>query len=226
MPMIKASAPAAVLLLATLSGCLGVSSYSEDAPAGYSIAGTWTLNPAQSTDARKALEALRADQRRSHADSGDSSTELPPIDTRPTSQQDPMGTSLGVGMNTRDHYRPPLDVQTEVLKGGDLLRIRQEQEEVVISNELTSHSFTPGSRSVVSVPSGVADQSSGWKGRSYVVEIVPQVGPRVRETYALAANGQQLIVTINVGSEGGNKSLKVTRVYDRGTGAVQNLPVQ
>ena len=45
----------------------------------------------------------------------------------------------------------------------------------------------------------------------------PQVGPRVEETYALSGDGKQLVVKIDVSSEGRNKAMKVTRTYDRST---------
>jgi len=222
--------PPAALLALTLYGCAGLGSYSEEAPPGFSIAGTWALNPTLSTDTRKALAAARGDRDGSRPAGSSSPTEvindpttdLPPVDTRPTGQQG----LPAFGNQGPDRYRPPLDVQQEVLKGGGWLRIRQDGGEVEISNEITSHSFTPGVHSVVSVPSGVADQSSGWKGRSYVVEIRPQVGPRVVETYALSSDGRQLLVAIDIGSEGGNRSVKVRRVYDRGNGVPQTLPVE
>ncbi|HTY50781.1 MAG TPA: hypothetical protein VMB48_13920 [Steroidobacteraceae bacterium] len=225
--------PPAALILLTLCGCMGLSNYDAEPPAGFSIAGTWTLNPALSTSMRKALSEVRGEHSGGRSPGSgptatevinDPTTDLPPLDTRPTGQQGPSG--FGGSGSGQDRYRPPLDIQQDVLKGGGWLRIRQDEDEVDITNEVTARSFTPGVRSVVSVPSGVADQSSGWKGRRYVIAIRPQVGPRVLETYALSDDGRQLIVTIDIGSEGGNRSVKVRRVYDRGSGGPQILPVE
>ncbi len=69
----------------------------------------------------------------------------------------------------------------------------------------------------MSVTSGVADQVTGWSGRQYVVILKPQIGPSVEEHYALSDNGRQLLVKIEVGSEGRNPAVKVTRTYDRST---------
>lgn len=70
---------------------------------------------------------------------------------------------------------------------------------------------------MVSVPSGVADQVSGWSGRTYMVFLEPQIGPKVTEHYTLSADGRQLIVKIEVASEGRNKAMTVIRTYDRST---------
>ena len=86
-----------------------------------------------------------------------------------------------------------------------------------IVNAASSRNFTAGERSVVSVPSGVADQEAGWSGRDFKIELNPQIGPKVEETYALSGDGRQLLVKIAVGSEGRNKAIKVTRTYDRST---------
>ena len=45
----------------------------------------------------------------------------------------------------------------------------------------------------------------------------PQIGPSVKETYTLSADGRQLLVRIDVGSEGRNRAIKVTRTYERST---------
>ena len=74
-------------------------------------------------------------------------------------------------------------------------------------------SFTPGGQSVVSVAEGVADQRSGWAGRDYVIEVKPQVGPRVIERYGLSADGRQLVEKFTLTEEGLPK-LEFTRVYD------------
>jgi|HubBroStandDraft_5_1064220.scaffolds.fasta_scaffold58444_1 hypothetical protein len=215
-------------------GCSNLPRVHETPPPNYSIAGVWELNPALSSDEKKILASLQPKPRggRGRANGSgagegqgsgpgdkpapeviyDPTTDLPPIDL--SGNERVFGNG---GANERDTYRPPLDFQINALLGGQWLKIRQTDTEVSIVNAATSRSYTPGERSVVSVPSGVADQVSGWSGRDYDIYLKPQIGPSVRETYTLSADGRQLLVKIEVGSEGRNQSIKVTRTYDRST---------
>ncbi len=219
------------LLLVGLAGC-STARVHELPPPNDDISGVWELNPALSSDEGKVLAALQP-RPRSGPGSGkgtgpggpghdgeqpapevinDPTTDLPPVDTSRGGHN--LGTSNANGPNA---YRPPIDFQTNALLGGQWLKIRQSDTEMVIVNAATTRSFTPGERSVVSVPSGVADQISGWSGRSYLIQQRPQIGPQVEETYTLSPDGQQLVVKIDVASEGRNLPMKVTRVYDRST---------
>src|SRR5207237_4047025 len=64
---------------------------------------------------------------------------------------------------------------------GDFLTVRQSSGELVLDYGNSQRRFTPGAHSVVSAESGVADQSCGWKGREYVIEVRAQAGPDVTE---------------------------------------------
>ena len=121
-------------------------------------------------------------------------------------------------------WHPPLDLQSTALAAGGWLQLKHRNDELVISNANGSRSYTPGVHSVVSVETGVADQSSGWKGRGYTIEIKPQVGPRSVEQYELSADGRQLLVHISFDGEGPNKALKVVRVYDHATAIPAESP--
>lgn len=112
-----------------------------------------------------------------------------------------------------ERFRPDLSLQRQMLGGGDYLRIEQRPSEFIVSNGETTRSFIPGERDVVSVPSGVADQRSGWKGKGYWIQIRPQVGPRVTERFRLSDDHKRLIETIDIAGEGRVRSLAVTRVY-------------
>jgi hypothetical protein len=68
----------------------------------------------------------------------------------------------------------------------------------------------------------VADQTSGWKGREYVIDVRPQVGPHVTERYGLTADGQ-LIEKIWLGGDELPK-LEFTRVYEKGVPPARTLP--
>jgi hypothetical protein len=218
------------LVLAGLAGCFGPRVH-ELPPPNYSLTGVWELNPALSSDADKVLAAVQPKpksrtSRGQHGPIGDpSSAPAPEVINDPTTDLPPVDTSAGgrgslygnADWNERSMYRPPLDFQTNALLGGQWLKIQQSDTEVSIIDAARSHSYTPGEHSVVSVSSGVADQVSGWSGRAYLVFLNPQIGPAVKESYSLSADGRQLIVKIEVASEGRNQSMTVTRTYDRST---------
>ncbi len=201
-----------------------------------SLAGTWKLNPQLSTNTRKALQQLvpRAPRNRSGPPNGEDTA-----DSSAGSGGGGPGPDTGPGPGTGQRYRSrtapsegdenfgiPIDIslQRSVLSGGDYLRIQQRPDEFVVWNGDTTNSYVPGEKSVVSVPSGVADQRSGWKGKEYRIEIRPQVGPRVTESFRLSKDGRQLIETIVVGSEGRVRRLEVTRVYDPATEVPSIVP--
>lgn len=218
------------LILTALAGCIAHRVH-ELPPPNYSIAGVWELNPALSSDADKALASLQPKPRGRPGGPGgpangsgpgdkpapevinDPTTDLPPIDISNNGRGG--GLYGNGGRDERTMYRPPLDFQINALLGGQWLKIRQSDTEVAIVNAATSNLYTPGERSVVSVTSGVADQITGWSGRDYMVYLTPQIGPAVKESYTLSADGRQLIVRIEVASEGRNKALSVLRTYDR-----------
>jgi hypothetical protein len=220
------------LVLASLVGCVAPKVH-EEAPPNYSLTGVWELNPALSSDTDKVLASLQPKPRGQGPGPGgapgsgavdkpapevinDPTTDLPPID--PTTY----GRNLGMagyygGPNERNTYRPPIEMQTNALLGGQWLKIRQTDSEMSIVNAATSRNYTPGQHSVVSVTTGVADQESGWSGKNYLIYLKPQIGPSVKETYSLTPDGRQLLVTIAIGSEGKNRAITVKRTYDRST---------
>jgi hypothetical protein len=213
------------LMLVGLVGCSLMPSVHEQPPPNYSIAGVWELNAALSTDDSKTLASLQPKPRGDRKGKGPpSSAPAPEVINDPTTDLPPIDISNG-GRGTvftgydaervRNLYRPPIDFQTNALLGGQWLKIGQTDTEVSIGNAATSRSFTPGQKSVVSVTSGVADQVAGWSGRKFLVYLAPQIGPKVEETYSLSADGRQLVVKIEVSSEGRHQAMKVTRTYDR-----------
>ncbi len=225
-------APASIAVAAGLAGCTGLGRLSEDPPPGVSFAGNWQLDPHASTDSRQALKQIvppPSRKRRPPSDEGDypggsggdSGGSQGPGGQGPGGQG-PGGQGPGGGRGgaryTQSGDNPnniPIDIslQQSLLTGGDYLKIEQRANELVISNGETTRSFVPGELSVVSVPTGVADQSSGWKGKEYWIEIKPQVGPRATEKLRLSDKGDQLTETIDVASEGRVHKLHVVRVY-------------
>jgi hypothetical protein len=104
----------------------------------------------------------------------------------------------------------------------DSLKIEQSATRFALIRGDDTRSFTPGGDSVVSVADGVADQHSGWSGREYVIEVRPQVGPRVIERYGLGPDGR-LVEKFTLTEEGWPK-LEFTRVYDPGALTPRALP--
>ncbi|MGH8226937.1 MAG: hypothetical protein ACREU3_03360 [Steroidobacteraceae bacterium] len=214
---------------------------SADAPPGFSLAGTWKLDPHLSTDTEALLRHMvRRPKGKGSQDGGGANTpfgaggrghgrrgpggEFPggggPGGGAPgggagggadsqglAGAAGPSGSEIVMGMP------PDVSLQRQVLSGGDYLKIEQQPGAFVVWNGATSHSFVPGEHAVVSVPSGVADRRSGYHGKAYWIELRPQVGPSVTERFQLADDGKQLIETIEIGSDGRVRSLKVKRVY-------------
>jgi hypothetical protein len=235
---------------AALCGCGGVGRLAPDAPAGVSLAGTWKLNPAASDDPHALLERMRRDamkhmraQRGPDTDS-DLDPEAAPQGGQRTGQRgDQRGDRRSRGRaqsgttsdaDTRaagsisDRRGAPLPnaIYQRALASqlnGDELTIEQSPAQLVLARGDSRRSFTPGGESVVSVADGVADQRSGWTGREYVIELKPQVGPRVIERYGLSAESRQLIEKLTLSDEGMPK-LEFTRVYDRGVATQHALP--
>jgi hypothetical protein len=193
---------AALAVLVGIAGCLAAcSTMKAETPQGVNLAGTWKLDPQHSTDSSKALDDVLKTARKAR---------------QPRARAGGLG---GYGEDAALLAEPPLtfapDVteQRNLLANGDWLKIEQRADEIVISNAQSSHSYVPGQHSVVSVPGGVADQRSGWKGNEYEISLKPQVGPSSTQTFKLSPDGKQLLETIEIGRDGRIPSIKVIRVY-------------
>jgi hypothetical protein len=206
-----------------LGACAGVGHYDSAVPPGVDMAGTWRLDVAASDDARKALDQLRPKR---------SSPTSAPMDQGPQqgrrrrqqgqgSQQDPNAVP--------DDFEPrsavPLIPNIDVLRN-EVLTIQQRPDAFVIDYGTSVRSFTPGLKSVVSVPGGVGDQSTGWKGKDYVMDVSSQLGVSMSQRFSLSnKNGRQLIVKIHI-SGSGIPTVDVKRVYDpTTTDSPRSLPV-
>jgi hypothetical protein len=119
--------------------------------------------------------------------------------------------------------RSPYEQALGAVLTADSVQIEQSPTRFLLIRGADRRSFTPGGQSVVSVAEGVADQHSGWSGREYVIEVKPQVGPRVIERYGLSADGRQLVEKFTLTDDGWPK-LEFTRVYDPGAPRERALP--
>jgi hypothetical protein len=228
MPIVRAGR---VLLCAaaatTLAGCAG-SRLSPDAPAGVTLAGAWKLNRTASDDPQKVLERMRAEafKRIARRVTAEPRPDAPRPDVRggrtrnPQPEDQPFEEESAPVRAAHAAPRPdPLlrSPMAQVLRAsiarGDFLTVRQGPGEFALDYGTSQRSFTPGARSVVSAQSGVADQTSGWKGGEYVINLRAQLGPDVTERYGLSADGKHLVAKLHIATEE-LSAVDLTRVYD------------
>jgi hypothetical protein len=221
----------AALALGACSG--GAGGLRPETPAGIDLAGTWKLNRAASDDPQAMLEEMRRMRGPRVYLPPVTGEELPEIDEHGNERQprrlppiDSGGERGAAERRERFGRFAPGSSYTRALGAAltaEFLKIEQSPTRFVLIRGEDRRSFTPGGESVVSVANGVADQHSGWSGREYVIEVKPQVGPRVIERYALSADGHQLVERFTLTEEGLPK-LEFTRVYEPGTPPQRALP--
>jgi hypothetical protein len=95
-------------------------------------------------------------------------------------------------------YNPGMKALQEFLHHGDYLTVRQEPDHFVLDYGTSGRTFTPGAHSVISAETGVADQTTGWKSGNFVINVRPQVGPAITETYGLSDDKKHLVVKLHV----------------------------
>jgi hypothetical protein len=230
MPMVRVRAIfSAAFAAGLLAGC-GVARLDESPSKAVEMSGSWVLDRSASDDPQPLLEKLRPKpvSNRWGGPPPDDGTGLPPDDTGP-----PGGGGQQGGGQRRSRrggqdqpqlaYRNNNDAFTHgnVIKmlQADLARagaisIKQAPDQFSIDYGSGVRSFTPGAISVVSASWGVADQSSGWKGRDFVIQVKPQAGVASYERYTLSEDGRRLSEELQLGG-GDYPSIKLKRVYNR-----------
>jgi hypothetical protein len=223
---------ACTFLCAALSACGGAGRLGADAPGKVNLGGTWKLNRAQSDDPYKIYDKIRRERAERY---GEQAPPPPPARSGGQGQGPNSGANPGVDPLIAEQrataaaiasssHLDPFDMGVfGTIPRGDVITIKQQPDEMYIFDGTTDRSFTPGVKSVVSVPEGVADQHTGWKGHEYVIDVRAQAGPETIERYHLSDDGQHLLADIN--SSGGNMpSIKIKRVYDRMSDAKNVAP--
>jgi hypothetical protein len=233
-------ATALALVAVALVACGGgAGRLKPETPAGVNLGGTWRLNRQASQDPQPMLEKIRQDEMkrmRRYMRAHEDDPELDPYgDSTGGERRGPRGgaergsSERGgddrerVGGRHRRFMQLPYEQALGAALNSDSLTIEQSPTRFTVIREGDKRSFTPGGDSIVSVADGVADQHSGWLGREYVIEVRPQVGPRVIERYGLSADGRQLVEKFTLTDEGWPK-LEFTRVYDAGALTPRGLP--
>ena len=205
-----------------LPGCAG-SRLAQDAPPGVNLAGAWKLDHHASDDPQKILDHMRAEALKILGRPQQPVLAMPTHPGRPghtTTTQNPDSTgdallaqpaTLGPHFDPLKHS-PMAHIITETVARGDFLTVRQGPGEFVLDYGGSRRTFTPGGHSVVSAEGGVGDQTSGWKGREYVIEVKGQQGPAVTEEYGLSPDGKRLVAKLHIGS-GELPAVSLTRIY-------------
>lgn len=222
MPTVRAAA-----LLAGAATVLAAcaTSWDTEPPPGVSLAGHWKLDAAASTDPQKVLDKMRAEafkilDRRNPPPP-------PPRPGRPAPEQpdeEPQPPPPPPGAHRPDPLRrsPMANIIRQTNERGDFLTIREAANEFVLDYGTSRRSFTPGLKSVVSAEGGVGDQTSGWKGRQYVIHVKSQTGPDVLEEYGLSADGKELVMKLHL-SSGELPAVDLTRIYRPTTEAAPQM---
>ncbi|MBV8783379.1 MAG: hypothetical protein JOZ67_04245 [Gammaproteobacteria bacterium] len=207
MPTCRSRPLLTALVVLPVAGC--ATGYAPQAPQAVSLAGNWRLDHAASEDPQQLLERLRAQarkiierQRAAYGGQRPGSEPPPPspMESEMASGHDPLRRS------------PMAHIIQDAVARGDFLTIRQSADSFVLDYGTTVRRFTPGARSVVSAEGGVGDQSSGWKGREYVITVKAQMGPTVTESYGLASDGKHLVDKLTI-SNAELPGVTLTRQY-------------
>jgi hypothetical protein len=224
MPIFRVKEIALGVLVATLAGCGGLSRLQSEPSHSIELSGNWLLDRAASDDPQKVFDRLRPkpthheDSDENAASDGDNSGSSgnPPAGGGPRRRRGGGDQQLQTAGNRNDAYArtPLLRMLASLLARGDQVIIHQSGEVFSLDYGNTTRTFTPGGQSVVSAEWGVADQISGWKGKEYVIQVKPQNGVPLTESFSLSEDGNQLIDQLRVG--GGEFPLvQLKRVYNR-----------
>ncbi len=204
-----------------LSAC-SVGHFDANAPQEVDMSGNWVLDRAASDNPQPIFERLRP--RPSRYPGGMEGG--PDDNSGPTRGSEGGAGGRGRGrsaaqvaepdLRSNDIYRrvPVIQMLRADVARADHITIRQSPARFTLDYGASVRSFTPGQVSVVSAEWGVADQSSGWKGRSYIIKVKPQSGVASQEVYSLSSDGKRLTEDLHLGGSG-YESAKLHRVYER-----------
>jgi hypothetical protein len=212
---VLAARSAWLALLVGLASCSSVGKLTGASPVPTDLSGTWKLNRNASDDPAKVFEKLRGDHERRERESQtqDADASLPG-ERRPGSGQSEDDGSGGRGRDERRERKSPGEFFDGFGTGRGLLRIAQRPADIVIDNGVSSRKFVPGATSVVSVKGGVADQTSGWDGKDFVIDTTGRNRPEIIERYAVAPDRRSLTVAIKISGHGQMPTVEWKLVYD------------
>ncbi len=209
----------------TLAGCGSVGRFDPNPSHTVDLSGSWTLDHTASDDPKPIIEKLRPkpvsprwgmspdeDENGSPQGGGDQDGQRGGGRARRGGAE---GQPQIVYRNSNEAYTHGMVIKALMadLARADNLTIHQSPEQISFDYGNSVRSFTPGSVSVVSAAWGVADQSSGWKGKEFVIVVKPQTGIATTETFSLSSDGKHLVEDLRMGG-GDFPSIRLKRVYD------------
>lgn len=217
------------IALTALAGCGTVGKLDENPGHTVDLSGNWTLNHTLSDDPKPIIEKLRpkpVNRRWGAPPDGGGGDEMGPPDgggQQDGGQRQGGRSRQGGAQGPQIVYRSNNDaythstvmkVLTADLARADNVTIQQSPDRFSLDYGSAVRSFTPGVRSVVSAAWGVADQSAGWKGKEFVIQVKPQTGVASTETFSISDDGKHLMEQVYLGG-GEFPAVKLKRVYDR-----------
>jgi hypothetical protein len=225
----------ATMALVALAACGSVGRLDPNPSKTVDLSGSWTLDHAASDDPKPLIEKLRPKPMKHRWD-------MPPDDglgddSGPPEGGGQQGGGQQGGRSRRGGsqgqpqvvYRNNNDAYTHStvirmlqadLARAESLTIRQDPERFTLDYGSGVRTFTPGAVSVVSAAWGVADQSSGWKGKEFVIHVKPQTGVASVESFSLTDDGKHLVEELELGG-GEFPRVKLKRLYNRSDHPVQ-----
>jgi hypothetical protein len=238
MPIARAREITLALAATALVGCGSVGRFDESPKHPVDLSGNWTINRTLSDDPKPAIDKLRPKPIPHRWDGPPPDENGDDTGPQQGGQQGGPGGGGGGGggpggggrgrRNGQGQQAPQLAYRsnneayansnvlktvTADLARADNLTIQQSDTRFSIDYGSAVRNFTPGAVSVVSAAWGVADQSSGWKGKEFIIQVKPQQGVASTETFSLDNEGKHLIEEVHFGG-GEFPSVKLKRVYD------------
>lgn len=220
----------AALVMVAITGCAS-NRMAATAPPGIRLAGNWALDPAASEDIDQVIAHLRAEiSKASHARPARAGGGFGAGPRRRVMRRREHGASSGAGRTAPRASAaaagfspaPGAALIQQFLSNvpGNDLTVTITQNSFTVTSGASSQQYTPGVQAAVEWGQVSAEQTSGWRGRRYVIDTRPAWGPASTQSYGLAPDGM-LVMTLRLHGKGIDATL--TRRYRRTNRAAATL---
>ncbi len=211
----------AVLLAGTLSACASQRLNAVAPAKAPPLAGSWTLDSAHSEHIDAAVLSLQQQLHKlmlkaHHAARAAQSTPARPSESdrrRRDADHDEGGRPAGAPAGTAQVQEPAVEVSAPLLGAtwvrefvahvpvGTYLGIGLTPGLFTLRSAGGVQQCTLGVRAAVAFGHGGADQTCGWRGRDFLIELQPLIGPRLSERFALGPDSE-LTMTLHLSGHG------------------------